>query len=142
MVKNRVYEAVGKIENTYINGKAYIPFKFMNNIYDIDDIVSHQGKLYVRPLSRRELRHLESKTRVEKLDGNPIRLGDPTKVVEIHPSRASDSKISIPRGVKCLCWLSECYCQFQQHRGHFVFCDDPEIFRLCLDKKDINYEGD
>lgn len=45
----------------------------------------------------------------------------------------------IPQDVKCLCWLSECYCQFQRHSIHFTFCVDPEIYRLCLDKEDINY---
>ncbi len=50
-------------------------------------------------------------------------------------------QIQIPQDEKCLClcWLSECYCQFQHHTDHFVVCDDPEIFKLCLDKEDINY---
>ncbi len=51
-------------------------------------------------------------------------------------------KIQIPPDAKCLCWLSECYCQFQRHATNFVFCDDPEIFRLCLDKENINYGDD
>ena len=52
-------------------------------------------------------------------------------------------KILIPQDSKCLClcWLSECYCQFQRHLG-LVFCDDPEIFQLCLNKEDINYGED
>ena len=45
----------------------------------------------------------------------------------------------IPINSKCLCWLSECKCQFQRHTDYCVFCDDPEIFRLCLDNEDINY---
>ena len=49
-------------------------------------------------------------------------------------------KILIPAQSRCLCWLSECYCQFQKHTAHFVFCDDPEIFQLCLNKEAINYE--
>ena len=48
-------------------------------------------------------------------------------------------KSSIPPDSKCLCWLSEHKCQFQHHTDHFVFCDDPEIFRLCLDNEDINF---
>lgn len=61
MVKNHAYEETElHIQNTIINGKAYIPFKFMNNIYPIDDIISHQGKLYIRPLSLRELSELNA----------------------------------------------------------------------------------
>ena len=51
-------------------------------------------------------------------------------------------KILIPAQVRCLCWLSECYCQFQKHTAHLVFCDDPEIFRLCVDHEDINHGDD
>jgi len=48
----------------------------------------------------------------------------------------------IPENAKCLCWLSECKCQFQRHTDFLVFCDDPEIFQKCLDKEDINYGDD
>lgn len=47
-------------------------------------------------------------------------------------------KIQIPPDVKCLCWLSENKCQFQRHMGPFVFCEDPEIFQLCLNNEDFN----
>lgn len=60
MVKNQVYEFVGEVENTIINGKAYIPFRYFNNIYSHDEIISHNGELYVRPLSIRELTQLNS----------------------------------------------------------------------------------
>lgn len=42
---------------------------------------------------------------------------------------------------KCICYLSECYCQFQHHITFLTFCEDPEIFQLCLNKVDINYGG-
>lgn len=51
-------------------------------------------------------------------------------------------KISIPPNAKCLCWLSECNCNFQRHIGLLTFCDDPEIFRKCLNNEDINYGDD
>ena len=44
-----------------------------------------------------------------------------------------------PQQTLCICWLSECYCQFQQHTKHFVLCDDPEIFQKCLNNEDINH---
>ena len=43
---------------------------------------------------------------------------------------------------KCLCYLSECNCQFQRHTNCLVFCSDPEIFQLCLNNEDINYGDD
>ena len=39
----------------------------------------------------------------------------------------------------CICWLSECKCQFQRHTNAFTLCESFEIFRLCSDHKDINY---
>jgi len=41
----------------------------------------------------------------------------------------------------CLCWLSECFCQFQRHKGPFTICESQEIFRKCLNKEDINDGG-
>jgi len=48
-------------------------------------------------------------------------------------------KIIVPEDSLCLCWLLECNCQFQRHTNCFVFCEDPEIFQLCINKEDINY---
>ena len=48
-------------------------------------------------------------------------------------------KTLVPKDAICLCWLSECNCQFQHHRNHLVFCDSPEIFQLCINNEDINY---
>lgn len=43
----------------------------------------------------------------------------------------------------CLCWLSECNCQFQHHKGYLTLCESKEIFDLCISKKDedINFDG-
>lgn len=38
----------------------------------------------------------------------------------------------------CLCWLDECDCQFQRHRGPFTFCESHEIYKKCLKNEDLN----
>lgn len=58
-MKNPVYEEINfPIQDIIINKKHYIPFSFMMHIYPIDEIISHQGKLYIRPLSLKELKEI------------------------------------------------------------------------------------
>jgi len=49
---------------------------------------------------------------------------------------------SVQQKPLCICWLSECTCQFQRHTKSFVLCDDHEIFQKCLNHEDINYGDD
>jgi len=41
----------------------------------------------------------------------------------------------------CLCWLSECDCQFQRHRGSLTICENHEIYKKCLKNEDLNDGG-
>jgi len=41
----------------------------------------------------------------------------------------------------CLCWLSECDCQFQRHRGPLTICESHEIYKKCLKNEDLNDGG-
>jgi len=39
----------------------------------------------------------------------------------------------------CLCWLSECDCQFQRHNGVFTLCVSLEIWKICINNEELNY---
>jgi len=112
MVKNRVYRDYKDLPLIYINDKQYAPFDSFTFIYPIDFIISHKGKLYVRPLSLKELGYKK-----------------PQKVIKREEPK---------KPVHCLCWLSECNCQFQRHKGPLTFCESYEIWKLCTNKEDIN----
>ena len=42
----------------------------------------------------------------------------------------------------CLCWLSECDCQFQRHRKIFTLCESLEIWKRCVKKEPLNCGDD
>ena len=59
MVKNRVFREYkeNELDIIYVNGKQYMPFDAFKHIYEIDTFISHNGKLYGRPMTLRELGH-------------------------------------------------------------------------------------
>lgn len=50
--------------------------------------------------------------------------------------------VEVQKKIICICWLSECECQFQRHTKGFTLCESKEIWDLCKTNKELSYGDD